>query len=296
MNNELDHLIRFTFEQANVRGEIVRLQDSYRSILESYPYPQQVQRLLGELMAACSLLTATLKFSGDIALQLQSEGPVKYAVINGTDTQQLRGVARYDESLETLPDTFNDLLPKGLLVITITPRKGERYQGVVALEQESLAACIENYFIQSEQLATQVRLFADTEQKLAGGTLLQVLPQNSAATHVDDVPEFEHFCHLNDTLQPSELFALPAHDILHRLYHQEQVRVYPPQPIAFNCGCSKERSANALAGIDKQELLSMLEQDGEIRMNCQYCHREYVFDAVDIESLHAHNSSSSRLQ
>ena len=115
-----DQLHRYLFNQAHVRGELVRLENSYQSILDSYAYPPVIQKLLGELMAATSLLTATLKFEGDIALQLQSDGPVNYAVINGTHNQQLRGVARWDESLAELPDDFSQLFTKGILVITIT--------------------------------------------------------------------------------------------------------------------------------------------------------------------------------
>ena len=135
-----DTLQRYLFNQANVRGELVQLQSTYQSILDSYAYPPQIQILLGELMAATSLLNATLKFEGEIGLQIQSEGIVKYAVVNGTHDLKLRGVARWDESVSELPDNFGDLFHKGYLVITIT-LKGERYQGIVGLDQPSLSLC-----------------------------------------------------------------------------------------------------------------------------------------------------------
>lgn len=284
-----DQLHRFTFEQANVRGEMVQLQASYREILDSYAYPSVIQTLLGEMMAATSLLTATLKFEGEISLQLQSEGAVKYVVINGTHDQKLRGVARWDEALETLPESFQELFVKGVLVITITPDQGERYQGVVPLDRPTLGECLEGYFEQSEQLLTQVRLHAGQSEggAFAGGTLLQVLPASADATQKGQAEDFEHLAKLTETLSAEELFTLDVQTVLHRLYHQEEVTLYPSQDVVFKCTCSKERSASALANVDKQELLSIVEAEGEIAMNCQYCHKVYRFDAMDIETIHA---------
>ena len=151
--SDFDKLHRFLFTQANVRGELVRLDESLKQIVHSYEYPVQIQRLLGQLAAATSLLTATLKFKGEIALQIQSKGPVSYAVINATHEQTFRGVARWDESLETLPEAFDELLTEAVLVMTITPDEGERYQGIVALDKPTLAECLEEYFAQSEPVS-----------------------------------------------------------------------------------------------------------------------------------------------
>jgi molecular chaperone Hsp33 len=283
-----DLLHRYLFNQGNVRGEMVRLQHSYQAILDSYHYPPVIRDILGELMAAASLLTATLKFEGDIAIQLQSEGPLSYAVINGTHHQQLRGVARWDETLVELPSEFNLLLRKGVLVITITPLQGERYQGMVALDKPSLAECIEGYFEQSEQLATKVILRTQhtPDNAKSCGLFLQILPTSSAATQSSET-DFEHLCHITQTIKDSELFELPAEDILHRLYHQEDITIYPASKVLFKCNCSKERSAKALLAVQKQELLEIVSEDGDIAMNCQYCHAEYRFDGIDVESIHA---------
>lgn len=289
---KFDQLHRYIFNQANVRGELVQLENSYQTILQNYDYPPIIQALLGELMAATCLMTATLKFEGEVSLQLQSEGVVKYAVINGTHNQQLRGVARWDEQLKSLPENFSELFEKGVLVITITPNKGERYQGMVALDKPSLAECLEAYFEQSEQLATKILLRTQVEQNKAkaAGVLLQVLPTSSEITSLSDRPEFEHLAKLTETLKDEELFGLDANDILYRLYHQEDAEVFAPQTVVFKCSCSKERSSAALANIDKQELLDIVAQDGDIKMNCQYCHTEYRFDAVDVESIHSGGS------
>lgn len=291
-----DQLHRFLFSKANVRGELVRLNESLNHIVHSYEYPVQIQRLLSEMAAATSLLTATLKFEGEIGLQIQSKGPVSYAVINATHTQTLRGVARWDESLPSLPEAFSDLLKEAVLVITITPEEGERYQGVVALDKPSLAECLEAYFEQSEQLATQIRLMTDLQQvenTKAAGILIQVLPTSAEATDKANTGEFEHIGTLTETLTEEEMFNLPVDDILYRLYHQEEVEVYPAQSVTFSCTCSRERSAEALKNVEKAELLSIIAEEGAIKMNCQYCHAEYRFDSIDVEAIHSGNHVAS---
>ena len=158
MSNQ-DLLYRYLFEEYEVRGELVQLDSTYRHIVDAQNYPVQVQKLLGELLVATSLLTATLKFEGSITVQLQGDGPVRLAVINGDHNQQLRGVARYEGELPT-DDKLQSLVGNGQLVITITPEEGERYQGIIALEADTLATCLEQYFAQSEQLA--IRLWIRT--------------------------------------------------------------------------------------------------------------------------------------
>jgi molecular chaperone Hsp33 len=294
---KFDQLHRYIFPKANVRGELVRLNESYAAILSANDYPPIIQQLLGELMLVASLLTATLKFEGDIAVQLQGDGPLKYAVINGTHEQKLRGVARWDDSLSDFPEDFAGLFVKGLLVITISPRHGERYQGMVAVDKPSLAECIEAYFLQSEQLATSVLLHTrlDKSHPMAAGMFLQILPTSSAVTDSANIPQFDHLLHITKTIKEDELFSLSADEILHRLYHQEELQVFEPQDVCFKCSCSKERSATAIASVDKQELLEIIAKEGMVSMNCQYCHAEYQFDAIDVEGIHAGTYSSQPL-
>ncbi|QJR80809.1 Hsp33 family molecular chaperone HslO [Alteromonas pelagimontana] len=288
--SDFDQLQRYLFNQANVRGELVRLNESLHQIVHNYEYPVQVQRLLSEMAAATCLLTAILKFKGEIGLQIQSEGPIRYAVINATDDYTLRGVARWDEELSSLPEQFEDLVHKAVLVITITPEEGERYQGIVALDKPTLAECIEGYFEQSEQLTTKVLLMTDLsqpEQTKAAGMLLQVMPTQASATNVQQDTGFDHLSTLTDTLSEDEMFSLPVQDILYRLYHQEEVEVYPPHAVKFACTCSRERSGEALRNIDKSELQQIIAEEGAVKMNCQYCHTEYRFDSIDVEAIHA---------
>ncbi|WKE65911.1 Hsp33 family molecular chaperone HslO [Gallaecimonas kandeliae] len=273
-----DKLHRFIFEDAQVRGELVQLDQSFQAIVENHDYPPQVQRLLGELMAATSLLTATLKFEGDITVQVQGDGPLNLMVINGNNNQVLRGVARYQGEL---PDGgLHELVGKGYLVITITPNGGERYQGVVSLEGGNLTQVLENYFANSEQLPTRLWLFAEGQK--AAGMLLQVLPGG------DKEADFEHLSTLTDTIKAEELFGLEAEEVLHRLYHQEQVRLFEPQGVSFSCTCSRERCEGGLLSLGQVEVTGLLEESGgKLEMDCEYCRKRYLFDAVDVAALFA---------
>ncbi|MBS0968085.1 Hsp33 family molecular chaperone HslO [Chimaeribacter arupi] len=278
-----DQLHRFLFQNQAVRGELVTLSDTYQQVLENHHYPAPVKTLLGELLVATSLLTATLKFDGDITVQIQGDGPLKMAVVNGNNRQEMRGVARVQEEAAIAPEsTLKQMIGNGYLVITITPAEGERYQGVVGLEGDTVAECLENYFLQSEQLPT--RLFIRTGEAdgkpAAAGMLLQVLPAQNAST--DD---FDHLTQLTATVKNEELFGLPAHEVLYRLYHQEEATVYEPQSVCFRCSCSRERCANALRALPDEDLQSILEEEGQIDMHCDYCGADYVFDKVDVGAL-----------
>lgn len=284
-----DQLHRYLFENYAVRGELVTVHETFQQILTNHAYPAPVQQLLGELLVATSLLTATLKFDGDITVQLQGDGPLKLAVINGNNRQEMRGVARVEGPIVE-GNTLHQMLGNGIMVITISPTEGERYQGVVGLEGETLAACLEGYFRQSEQLPT--RLFIRTGESagkpVASGMLLQVLPAQDG--NADD---FDHLVQLTATIKNEELFNLPANEVLYRLYHQEEVTLYEPQSVTFRCTCSRQRCADALITLPAEEVTNMLEQDGNIDMHCDYCGNHYLFDAVDIAALYSGNTDSS---
>jgi len=202
-------------------------------------------------------------------------------VINGNNRQQMRGVARVQGEIADDAD-LKTLVGNGFLVITITPEEGERYQGVVGLEGDTLAACLEDYFMRSEQLPT--RLFIRTGevegQLAAGGMLLQVLPAQD--TQVND---FEHLATLTDTIKTEELLTLPANDVLWRLYHEEEVTLYDPQDVEFKCTCSRERCAGALKTLPDEEIDSIVAEEGEIDMHCDYCGNHYLFNAMDIAEI-----------
>lgn len=276
-----DQLHRYLFENHAVRGELVTVSDTFQHMLANHDYPVPVKNLLGEMLVATSLLTATLKFSGDITVQLQGDGPLKLAVINGNHQQQMRGVARLQGDIAA-DSSLRDMVGNGYLVITITPTEGERYQGVVGLDGDDVAACLENYFQQSEQLPTQlfIRTGEHDGRQCAAGMLLQVLP----AQH-GNREDFDHLTQLTATVKAEELFGLPANDVLYRLYHQENVTLYEPQPVVFKCHCSRERCADALMTLPADEVSDILAQDGQIDMHCDYCGSHYLFNAQDIDNI-----------
>ena len=276
-----DQLHRYLFENYAVRGELVTVSETLEQILAGHSYPQPVKNVLAELLVATSLLTATLKFEGDITVQLQGDGPMTLAVINGNNHQQLRGVARVQGEIPADAD-LKTLIGNGYLVITITPAEGERYQGVVGLEGDTLAACLEDYFQRSEQLPTRliIRTGESEGKPAAGGMLLQVMPAQNAQAE-----DFEHLAALTDTIKAEELFTLPANDVMWRLYHEEEVTLYDPQGVEFKCTCSRERCAGALKTLPDEEINSILEEEGEIDMHCDYCGSHYVFNAMDIAEI-----------
>lgn len=284
-----DQMHRYLFENHAVRGELVNLSETWREIVSGHDYPQPVQQLLGELLVATSLLTATLKFEGDITVQLQGDGALNLAVINGNNRQEMRGVARVQGDIAP-GSTLKDMVGNGYLVITISPEKGERYQGVVGLEGDTLAACLEDYFMRSEQLPTRLFIRTGEHEGQAGaaGILLQVLPAQDT-----DKEDFNHLATLTETIKTEELIGLPANEVLWRLYNQEEVTIYEPQNVSFKCTCSRERCGEVLKTLPQTEVDQILQEDGQIDMHCDYCGSHYIYDAVDIAAIRNDSGSSS---
>jgi molecular chaperone Hsp33 len=276
-----DLLHRYLFDKLDVRGELVQIEHAYNEMIANHNYPEPVKALLGELLVATCLLTATLKFEGEIAVQLQGDGPVKYAVINGDDKQNMRGIARMQS--EVSGTTVKELVGKGYMVITITPTKGERYQGIVPLEHDTLSKCIESYFEQSEQLKTRLWFATDTTEGKAKacGLFLQVLPVDKQKS----INDFTHLEALSDTIKREELLELDANTVLTRLYHEDNPRVFDPQAITFKCGCSREKTITALVNVGQQALLDDVAENGAVNISCHYCLKEYAFDEQDIKNI-----------
>lgn len=275
-----DALVRFLFQHKHVRGELSYIDSSLQQMLKNHEYPLPVKQLLAELVVATSLLTATLKFEGEIAMQLQGDGPVKFAAVNGNHLQQFRGVARLQSELQG--ESFNELVGNGYLVVTITPKQGERYQGIIPLTGESLTSTLEAYFAQSEQLPTRLYIFTDiTSDNRAAGLLLQVLPVEQEKARED----FNELVMLSDTLTAQELLQLPAEEVLYRLFHQEQVEVFPSQQVSFVCGCSKHKCESALISLGRTVVAEQIAL-GSLDMSCEYCNTSYHFSAEDLQQLH----------
>lgn len=274
-----DQFRKFLFEHSQIRGAWVHLRDSYSDILNQTDYPEPVARLLGESLVASVLMSSTLKFRGTLSLQANGEGPVTTLLAECSHDRYVRGIARVDDEATVAAGDLNNLLGNGRMAITITPEQGQRYQGVVPRESDSLAGALEEYFDRSEQLATRLFLFADGTQ--SAGLLIQRLP---GATEEDN-ELWERVEHLAATISAEELLGLDSETVLHRLFHEEEVRLFDREPVAFRCTCSRDRTLAALSSIGKEECYSILDEQGTIEMDCQFCHTTYRFQRIDIDQL-----------
>ncbi|UCH52786.1 MAG: Hsp33 family molecular chaperone HslO [Pseudomonadota bacterium] len=274
-----DSLQRFVFEHAPVRGQIVRLDATWRAVLQRRDYPLPVRDLLGETMAAASLLAASIKFDGRLTMQVTGNGPVRLLVVECTSRQTLRGLAQWNGPVPV--GGVKQLLGDGKLVITIEPDKGERYQGVVELDGEMIADVLEHYFARSEQLATRLWLAADDTQ--AAGMLLQRLPRDEH----HDPDTWDRAVHLGATITRDELLTLPVPTILRRLYHEEDIRLFSGRPVSFRCSCSRPRVESVLRMLGHEEVSGILAERGKVEVDCEFCGSHYELDRVDAEQLFA---------
>lgn len=274
---------RFLFDKSAIRGQWSLLDQSYQTVLAKHDYPLEVQALLGELMAAAVLLSATLKFEGLLSIQARGTGPVTLLSVESTHERQVRAIARWQS--DTTGKDFKALLAGAVLAITITPTKGERYQGIVPLTGATLAECLEFYFAQSEQLKTRIWLCQGNNR--AGGLLLQVLPYNSANPVAPEQlqEDWQRISALASTLTAEEMLTLDSETLLTRLFHEEDVTLFPAEPVEFRCTCSRERTAAALVQLGQEELDSIIAEQGVVDITCQFCNQQYIFDRVDVAML-----------
>ncbi len=278
-----DYSQRFVINDSGVRGQWVLLESSVQNILAKHDYPLEIQAILGELLAAATLLTATLKFEGALTIQARGNGPVSLITVECTHQNQLRGIAHWQGDLSG--KSLQALLADATLAITITPLKGQRYQGIVPLLGENLSQCLEHYFQSSEQLKTQIQLFQGNNR--AGGLLIQVLPETSAGIKSPEqlTEEWDRITALAKTLTAEELLTLDCPAILHRLFHEENVSIFEEVPVRFECSCSSQRTAEALIQLGEDELKRILTERGQIDVTCQFCNQHYRFDSVDVAVL-----------
>ena len=267
-----DTLQRFIFEEAPIRGEIVRLDATWRAVLERRNYPPALRDLLGEMMAAAALLSATLKFDGSMVMQIQGNGPVSLLVVECTSERTLRALAQWDKDVQPAP--LAELLGDGKLIITIDPRHDkQRYQGIVSLKGDTIAQVLQHYLSHSEQLDTRLWLAADAQQ--AAGMLLQRLPSDN------DKDAWPRTVHLGATITQHELLGLPASEIIYRLYHEEDVRLFDSEPVSFRCSCSRERVVGVLRMLGRDEVQGILREQGLVSVDCEFCGKHYEFDPID---------------
>ncbi|MBA4341075.1 MAG: redox-regulated molecular chaperone Hsp33 [Methylibium sp.] len=319
----MSELHKFLFKGLPVRGQLVRLTDSWKELQSRREpdahYPPEVRQLLGEMAAAAVLMQSNIKFNGALVLQIFGDGPVKLAVVEVQQDLSYRATAKVVGEVPPgagLPAMLN-VHGQGRCAITLDPKDklpGQQpYQGVVPLSDEkgaplqSLSAVIEHYMLQSEQLSTRLVLAASDET--AAGLLIQHLPVQgegnlAGATHAEEDPEladaFNRIGILAASAKREELLDLDAETVLRRLFWQEPLERFEPLRPRFACTCSRGRVGAMLQGLGREEVDSVLEERGEVEIACDFCGAHYRFDAVDVGELftagHQQQPGSGTLQ
>ena len=288
-----DQLHKFLFIHAPVRGETLRLEATWQRILQNHRYPPAVMHLLGEMVAASALLTANLKFNGALVLQLFGSGPIQLLVVECSADLGIRATVKLHAQM-TLEDdmSFQQLVNQGRqgrFSLTLDPydrQPGQQpYQGIVPLVGDSVAAVLENYMRQSEQLETKLWLAANDQ--VASGLLLQKMPDHGG--HVEeqtlDVDAWSRTTQLASTIKTEELLTLPSPTLIHRLFWQENLHNESARDCRFHCTCSREKVANMLRTLGTEEIAEALSEQEVLTINCEFCNAEYRFDAVDCAGL-----------
>jgi len=296
------------FNTAPVRGEIVSLGSTWREVLTRRSYPAPVRHILGEMMAACALLSANLKFNGTLVMQIYGDGPVKMLVVQCSSDLSMRATAKLaDSTAATLGDDMSfvyllNVSGHGRCVITLDPsdkQPGQQpYQGIVPLNDhdgplQSVAQALEHYMHHSEQLDTRLWLAADSDR--AVGMLLQKLPGDGGivpAADEQDADTWERVCTLGSTLTSKELLETEPETVFRRLFWQENVRHFEPAGTRFQCTCSREKVGGMLRMLGREEIDGVIEERGHVEIHCEFCNQRYEFDPVDVAQLFVANALS----
>ena len=315
-------LHKFIFEGLPVRGVLVRLTGAWTDILarraQSGGCPAPVRQLLGEMTAAAALMQAGIKFNGSLILQMQGDGPVALAVAEAQPDLSLRATAQITGEI---PDNARleallNLDGRGRCAITLDPKDRQpgqqAYQGVVPLHGDrgeplqNLSEVLEHYMLQSEQLDTRLVLAADDH--VAAGLLIQRLPIEGEGnlggrSNEDEIglnEAFNRIAHFAATLTQEELLTLDTPTILHRLFWEEELRLFEPMTPRFACTCSRERVGRMLVSLGREEVESVLAEQGQVEVTCEFCGQRQTFDPVDAAELFlsaaAHAPGSSTVQ
>jgi len=274
-----DSVQNFIFDNHAVRGQWIRLEHIYERVMAQHQYPAALQRLLAEAMVSVVALFSVAKFQGRLTLQFCGDGQVSLISVRCTHNYKVRGLIDW-QGVVADDATLAAALGQGQLSLTFEPDNGgERYQSIVEVTGVSIAEAIEAYFMRSEQLMTRLMMFRGESQ--VAGLLLQVLPDDSDQRAIS----WEHVTKLAETLDDEEVLTHDNETLLRRLYHEETVRVFEPQPLSFGCNFTPEKMENAIIGLGHEEAMSIVDERGAIEIKCEFCSRNNRYDAVDVEQL-----------
>jgi len=277
--NDSDTLQRFIFEHASIRGEIAHLDSTYQTIMAQHPYPPMVRTLLGEALISCLLLAGSIKFEGEISLQFQGDKRLPLLLVQCDNQLHIRSFAKYQQD-DTSVD-YNSAFLQGNMVLTITQyNQTQAYQSMVPIRSTAMSENLMHYFAQSEQIASRVWLAVNEYR--AAGILLQLMPGQDTQ-HREQF--WEYAVQLGQTISEQELLTLDNPTILHRLYHETELRLYTARPTSFRCRCNAEKMKQVLNVLGEDDIKNLLQERGQIEINCDFCNHLYTFDAIDIALL-----------
>jgi molecular chaperone Hsp33 len=270
-----DVVLPFVFDGLPVRGALVQLEGAWQRMLQGHNYPDPVADVLGHAATASSLLAQSLKFDGSVTLQISGEGPLSMLVMQSTDDLDLRGMAISGDVAEGA--TFAELVAGARCAVTIDAGAMERpYQGIVAVNPESLAASLENYYAQSVQIPSHLALIRS--DAFCGGILLQQMPGEQMASEDD----WRRLGFLVATMRAIDLAEGATPGLLHKLFAEDDVRVFKPRSLRFHCRCTQSRVEEVLRLLGEAETRAALLERGQVDVTCEYCGRVRSFDAVDV--------------
>ena len=272
-----DQIQRFLFDEHAIRGQHISLDSSWKQIVSQSKAKGIAQTLLGHALAAAALLVETLKIDGSVSLQIRGTGAIHLLVVEATSQRTVRGIIRQSRE----PDdrqSLAEIFESDKLVITIKNNDSKPYQGIVALTGNNLATALQAYFDQSEQLPTQLWFACDHQSSC--GLLLQKLPEET-----QDVDAWNRITLLASTTEQQEFLTLSAENLLQRLFHEENLRLFAADSVSFSCSCSPERIRDMLISLGKSEIDDMIAEQGEVSITCEFCNRDYQFDRIELGAL-----------
>ncbi|MDX1347313.1 MAG: Hsp33 family molecular chaperone HslO [Thiomicrorhabdus chilensis] len=277
---------RFLFKELNIRGQHIRLEESWQAMLEERHYPQAIVSLLGELTAMSVLMANGMKHQGRITLQVQGSGPITLLVVEVTHDLKIRGVAKTNQTITT-ESNIDELLGDGQILVTIENTQTQHhFQSYVPREGSTIAECFELFLSQSEQLPSKIWLTAN--EKNLGGVMIQKMPD----TDGQDEDGWERVVHLTTTVKDEELSTLAAEALLHRLFHEELIELFTAQEVVYECPKDRERVEEMLKSLGEKEVRKILEEQGEIVIHNEICNFHMRFNEADIDALFAENNDT----
>lgn len=279
VNNDNDQIQHFVFENKKIRGIVVRLNDTLKTILDQHQYPASVNHLLAESLTATTLMATTVKAKGRLILQIQNQGAISLLVTKCNDNMGICGLAKWDDS--TAIESLEKTLDQGKLVMTfLQDDKTEPYQSIVPINSQTVAGALEDYFAQSEQLPTKFWIHYQDQQAI--GLLLQLMPGDDQQDTQDFYLETAKFAGTDITEQFPKLDN-PA--LLQQLFSEQDIRLFDAKPVNFHCDCSLERMQNAIVTLGQEEAYDILNEKHTIEVSCDFCSKHYGFTRSDVDTI-----------